>query len=218
MPEPLVRSTRLLLVAFVVAVAATARGADHTTVDALLTVSSELPEVSRRALLAEAESIWREAGIAIRWTDGQNTVRSRPLRVLVVRRPAAPGHGGNWVVGELLRFDDGGAIALASIARAEEIVQAARGGRAPVAPESVVQHRLGVVLGRAVAHEIGHYLLESGAHASQGLMRATFQPREFTDLRSGTFDLDEESQRRIHQRLRATSPPDRVARLAFPNF
>src|SRR6201988_590525 len=31
--------------------------------------------------------------------------------------------------------------------------------------------RLGVVLGRAVAHEIGHYLLPTNTHATQGLMR-----------------------------------------------
>jgi hypothetical protein len=52
-----------------------------------------------------------------------------------------------------------------------------------------------------VAHEVGHYLLNSGAHAGHGLMRAAFQPREFTDLRVGTFALDEQSRRRVLARL-----------------
>jgi hypothetical protein len=34
---------------------------------------------------------------------------------------------------------------------------------------------LGRVIGRAVAHEIGHYLLRSGKHASDGLMRAALR-------------------------------------------
>ena len=48
---------------------------------------------------------------------------------------------------------------------------------------------LGVVLGRAVAHEIGHYLL-GGEHARAGLMRSTFDPREFVDVRDRIFQLD----------------------------
>ena len=50
--------------------------------------------------------------------------------------------------------------------------------------------RLGVVLGRAVAHEIGHYLLQTNTHAKRGLMRAKIDAREFADLRSGSFRLD----------------------------
>jgi hypothetical protein len=93
-------------------------------------------------------------------------------------------------------------MAVASIARAEVIVHAAGTGPAHVSPESVVQHRVGVVLGRAVAHEIGHYLLGSSAHARHGLMRASFQPREFADLRSGTFEVDDASRRLVHERFR----------------
>jgi hypothetical protein len=56
------------------------------------------------------------------------------------------------------------------------------------------QFKLGIVLGRAVAHEIGHYLLQSNAHSTYGLMRASIDAREFADLRSGSFRLDRESQ------------------------
>jgi hypothetical protein len=56
------------------------------------------------------------------------------------------------------------------------------------------QYKLGVVLGRAVAHEIGHYLLQSNSHSPYGLMRASIDAREFADLRTGAFRLDRESQ------------------------
>jgi hypothetical protein len=51
--------------------------------------------------------------------------------------------------------------------------------------------RLAVVLGRAVSHEIGHYLLDTNTHARRGLMRARIDAREFADLRSGSFRLDD---------------------------
>jgi hypothetical protein len=197
-------STRVLQVV-VLAIAMTSgrvRGANDTSIDASLTIHADLPDAAQRALVREVESIWRDAGIQIRWVNAKGADPLRTLRVVVDRRPASPEPGGNWVVGELLRFDDGAAVAVASIARAEVVVHAAGTGPTHVAPDSLVQHRVGVVLGRAVAHEIGHYLLESGAHARHGLMRATFQPREFTDLRSGTFEVDEATRRLIQQRLR----------------
>ena len=47
-----------------------------------------------------------------------------------------------------------------------------------------------MLLGRALAHEIGHYLLDTHTHARHGLMRPQFDALEFTDLRDGTFVLD----------------------------
>jgi hypothetical protein len=197
------RPTRVLL-AIALAVATTvvgARGAD-VAVRVSMAISTDLPAAARRPLVQEAESIWRDAGVHITWVDESGADASpRTLRVVVDRGPVPPGHGGNWVVGELLRFEDGPAVATISISRAEVIVRAAGTGAAFGSPDSIVQHRLGVVLGRALAHEIGHYLRASGAHARHGLMRASFQPREFTDLRSGTFEVDDTSRRLIHQRL-----------------
>ena len=181
-----------------------ARGAGDAVFEASLTIA-DLTDGARHALLHEVESIWREAGVRLRWADAHDTDAPGPtLRVLVAKRPLPTAHGDTWVVGELRRFDNGDAVAVASVPLAEAVVRAAGGGRAHGVPDSVVQHRLGTVLGRAVAHEIGHYLLESGAHANHGLMRARFQPREFTDLRSGTFTLDAGSQRQIQERLGAT--------------
>jgi len=56
------------------------------------------------------------------------------------------------------------------------------------------------VLGRAVAHEIGHYLLHTNTHAPYGLMRANIDAREFADLRAGTFRLDRAAQVHLAER------------------
>ena len=63
-------------------------------------------------------------------------------------------------------------------------------GRAGDELVAVDERRLGKVLGRTVAHEIGHYLLDTPTHARSGLMRPNFDAFEFTDLRDGAFALD----------------------------
>lgn len=178
------------------------RGVESIPLEVAISTAPELPAVARQELLREASTIWRNAGIRLTWVEDDGVSPGR-LRVSVGRRPVGSTHEGRWTVGELLRFDDGTAVAAASITRAEAVVEAAGTGRAHGSPSSVVQHRLGVVLGRAVAHEIGHYLLDGAPHTAHGLMRATFQPGEFTDLRDGTFWLDDASRRRIQARLGA---------------
>ena len=82
------------------------------------------------------------------------------------------------------------ALAIASVSAARQVLDAA--GLAD-GPAAIVSHRLGVVLGRAVAHEIGHFLLNTSGHARQGLMRARIDARDFADLRDGGFGLDDEA-------------------------
>jgi hypothetical protein len=59
-----------------------------------------------------------------------------------------------------------------------------------VDPPQTHDRRIGVVLGRAVAHEIGHFLLQTNTHASDGLMRARILASEFADLSRQSFRLD----------------------------
>jgi hypothetical protein len=165
-----------------------------TVLNLRLTTSNELSGVSQRALVNETESIWRDANVQLRWLkDNTSTDVGRPLRILVARRAVTAASAHSWPVGELLRFHDKSAIAMASIASALRIVQGDPGRQLLDLP-AMHQYKLGVVLGRAVAHEIGHYLLQSNTHSPYGLMRANIDAREFADLRTGAFRLDRESQ------------------------
>ena len=164
-----------------------------TVLSVRFTTSNELSAVSQRALINETESIWRDAHVQLRWIrDNRSTDQDRPLRIVVARRVVAATDN-QWPVAELMRFEDRSAIALASISAALRIVE-----ERPELPlvdlPAMRQYKLGVVLGRAVAHEIGHYLLQSNTHSPYGLMRASIDAREFADLRTGAFRLDRESQ------------------------
>jgi hypothetical protein len=151
--------------------------------------------VSQRTLINETESIWRDAQVQLRWIKGNaaGTDVERPLRILVARRVVTASDSHRWPVGELLRFEDSSAIAMASITAALRIVEE-RQERTLIDLPAMRQYRLGLVLGRAVAHEIGHYLLDSNDHTPDGLMRAAIDAREFADLRGGAFRLDRQSQ------------------------
>jgi hypothetical protein len=173
------------------------------TLNLRLTVSNELPGISRKALITETESIWRDGHVKLRWLAGSASAESGPsLRVLVTPNAVASANEGDrWTVGELLRFEGSAAIAVASITGAQRIVDKSQAFRFVDLP-AVRQYRLGVVLGRAVAHEIGHYLLDTNTHAPYGLMRASIDAREFADLRAGSFRLDRQAQ--AHLAARAT--------------
>lgn len=155
------------------------------------TASDSLPIVSRRVLMAEAESIWKLAHVRLKWLrESTEADGGDILRVLVVAKPAPrASEFSAWTVAELLRLNGTQATAIASTIGARRIVDESRWVLL-AEPAAMQDQRLGVVLGRAVSHEIGHYLLRTNTHATRGLMRARIDAHEFADLRSGTFHLD----------------------------
>lgn len=166
-----------------------------------LAVPPAVLEASRLALRREVEAIWRRVGIAIRWHEG-TTSPGDVFRVLLTTadRPRSnDGHG--WPVAELLRDGAGQPVAIASLPAAYRVLDAA--GRRDE-PSTLSARRLGLVLGRAVAHEIGHYLLATAGHRPRGLMRMRIDATDFADLREGGFWLDREAA----QALQSAGPLD----------
>lgn len=175
---------------------------------ALLTMAPDLPVISRSVLVSQAEQIWRREGVALRWLVARGDQASTaPLRILVIaRREAVPADDpAEWTVGELVPHGGQRALAIASIAGAERVLVRASGRQLALldAPE-LTHYRLGVVLGRAVAHEIGHYLLATATHADRGLMRAAIDAREFADPGARTFTLDDTASEWLRHRLAQT--------------
>jgi hypothetical protein len=182
--------------------AASAVQAPLYSLAALLSVAPDLSDVSRRALVSEAERIWRREGVKLVWPTA-SVDELAPLRILVITRREALAKGGNehWAVGELVPQTGQRALAIASITGAERVL--VEGGPRQLLLDSpeFAQYRLGVVLGRAVAHEIGHYLLATATHADRGLMRASIDAREFGDPGARTFTLDEAAGDWLRHRL-----------------
>jgi hypothetical protein len=137
--------------------------------------------------------VWRNGADRVEETD-------RALRVLVIPRPASSQSvRPDYALGELLSFGPPNALAVVSIDRVQELVNSSH--TSSTMPPSLHATRIGIILGRAVAHEIGHYLLNSRSHADKGLMRASFDVHELLDGRSGLFELDDDSKAWIQQRV-----------------
>lgn len=216
---PAARHLATLLAALaIVAPVAPARGMSQPDVGLALTTAVELPAASRAALIEEVEGIWRHAGFQVRWlADASRAPHSRPpLRVLVMMRASAVARDrdASWPVAELLPAQNQRQVAIASIDGARRVLAAAGfGSDAP----GTHDYRLGVVLGRAVAHEVGHYLLRTSGHARSGLMRTRIDPSDFADLRAGGFYLDKGAARWIHRYFAASlhAPDRQVGRFTY---
>jgi hypothetical protein len=161
-----------------------------------LATSRELSTMATGALVAEVNAIWH-ASLSLVWrtADVSEPLPAMPesedwLRVLVLARQT-PGaqETSTFTVGELVRTEGARPLAIASITAARRIVDEAARHEAWDGPGDY-DRRIGVVLGRAVAHEIGHYQLRTRTHADRGLMRATIDALEFADTRSRAFVLD----------------------------
>jgi hypothetical protein len=64
-----------------------------------------------------------------------------------------------------------------------------------------VRSEMGRLLGRSLAHELGHYLLASRVHTEVGLMRASYSEQDGKRKTRGSFALDEEQVAMVQRTL-----------------
>jgi hypothetical protein len=167
-------------------------------------VASDISPSLIARVLAEAGEIWRAAGLTIIWKQDGRV--SSALRVTI-------GHWGNrvkrdetllplgWIV-----FDDDGAPEHAiyvSYTNAMALMDQSRGttGASEKMPRAERETLLGRAMGRALAHELGHYLLASKEHSVKGLMRAKRTAAEFFSIDKSRFHLDAGQRAAIAVRL-----------------
>lgn len=166
--------------------------------------ADKLPLLSRIEFVREVTAIWRSENIRLNWLSSSDPGSADTLGMLVAPTSAGrPSAGENClVVGELLKLHNQRALAVVSINAAKRVL--AEGRRSQFLDTSAdYERRLGVALGRAAAHEIGHYVLHTSSHAASGLMRANFVADELADAATDTFSLDDAG--RAHLHLAATA-------------
>ena len=139
---------------------------------------TDLPAETRATALATAADILRSAGVDVEWMEcdgvfvrqGDNPclapLRRTELSVRFVRFPPPPGHHGILPLGYALvdTRRQTGVLATMYVDRVAGLA-------------ATCEVDFGRLLGRAVAHEIGHLLLGTAQHADNGLMQA-FWSRE----------------------------------------
>jgi hypothetical protein len=124
--------------------------------------------------MQEVTRIWAEYGVAINTLKAGRCRRDDAIRLTV---PFAAGPDPRVAIGALgsIRFTNGvpePAITVYPDAVAA-IVDSTRFGDDRFTHVAFHDYMLGRVLGRALAHEVGHFLLRSRLHSAAGLMRAS---------------------------------------------
>jgi hypothetical protein len=168
------------------------------------------------AVLAEADAIWRPSGVTFIWR-----------RTPVVAPHSCAGESGPYVPNTLrltigddvgvgrdgllplgwIRFD--GATApeqeiYLSQANAKAMMDQARGVVGIVDQMTVMQRDtlLARAMGRALSHELGHYLLASKTHTDRGLMKAVLTAVELFKPDAHSFRIEPAQRLAIAARLR----------------
>ena len=155
---------------------------------------------------SEARHIFRTAGISVEWIDcrvpggDEGAACTEPLlagRDLMLRLvDRTPAEGERIVaLGESMldRERRGGVLMTIDVSPARSV--AARAFTS-----------ISTLLGRAVAHEIGHLLLGSAEHPRLGLMRALWSHDELRGIKPAHWGFSAREAAQMRQTLRGTSP------------
>jgi hypothetical protein len=162
-------------------------------------VAQDISEKAVAIALDEAAAIWRGPGVTVVWEiDGAGAVGAPPLgsciRMTVVIENDTRGARFSPMPLGWIAFDEFGDPAREihlSYANAVALVEEWYG--TTVANQMTLFERdilIGRALGRALAHEVGHYLFRSKAHTKTGLMQAHQKARDFFSPSPTRFEVD----------------------------
>lgn len=163
-----------------------------------------------RGIASETEAVWLRYGVGIGWDSAEASEWGRPLgfdriEVEIGVETRAGAVRAAWVPDE-----SSGSAALGwiefrrpcrpeprirlSVPGAMRIMSATRSPGPPMIRRLSYGQRqlLSRILGRALAHEVGHYLLRSAAHAPSGLMRASYPTYDLIGGSTDPFRLDDD--------------------------
>jgi hypothetical protein len=190
---------RLMAAALLLATSSASHAEDRLVVRMYLDVKvapreMAAAEIVAAAILASAhlQTAWRDCATSCPDVLGPSDV--------VVRIVAAPEKTQAGVLGSSLVDVEAKMGTLATIYADRVETMAARAGV-----------DAGTLLGRAIAHEIGHLLLGTSAHAAAGLMRARWSDRELQRNLASDWRLSARETALVRRGLAARRIPERLA-------
>jgi hypothetical protein len=161
----------------------------------------------------EIDAIWSHEGVQIRW--GAVGLRDIPeIRIDVAFERAVNrssiGSGGMFALAATKICESVPTPAITVIlAAVEHIVRNGMSAEQPDLTDSTIirETLVGRVIGRSIAHEIGHILLRSSDHGRQGLMRPQFTSTELIADDMTGFRLSTDDRQRLGMLLRVNTQP-----------
>ena len=145
----------------------------------VLLVRSDIAQALLDRIYVETDTIWASAGVTFDWQRGrQNDHSAGKHLVVTIDDSRTPAPEGRQALGWITFTPEGPTTAIhLSLASTEDLLR----GVTTIGSTTIAGHEMmvGRALGRALAHEIGHYLLQSKLHASHGLMQAIWPSNKF---------------------------------------
>ena len=142
-----------------------------------------------------AREIWRPYADVTFDVTGKGVGASTSLRLVVTDRvsPVSDGASLGWI-----EFVDGRPSNVISVSTgaATALMKASRWGGLPKTVQRLFLVR---AMSRAIAHELGHYLLATSAHARHGLMRGALTADEIMQPTRSSYRLDRAQIQRLEQ-------------------
>jgi hypothetical protein len=166
-----------------------------------------LTEVSKIAIanaIEETQAIFRSAGVSFIWRRGEHSVGT--LNVVIGTEPGPRMREENSTAIGWVRFENDEPVreihlsyenALHFMEDSRDVIGAVN--RKTQAERDIL---LGRLLGRALAHELGHYLLATKTHTNKGLLKGSRSAQEFFGPDRTAFRMDLTERRLIAARIR----------------
>jgi hypothetical protein len=174
--------------------------------------TTEMPARLVPRVLDEANAIWNTVGVTFVWRRVTPQAAARmdqvpaatALRILI-GGARGTGHENRVPLG-WIQFDDEGPAReiYVSYRNAVDYLTGSEGVVGIASQMTILEREtyLGRAMGRALAHELGHYLLVSKEHTRRGLMQATHTASDFFDAQRRAFAIDAAQRQVVAARLR----------------
>ena len=162
-------------------------------VAAVLVVAAPVPGSAVATMRSEAGMIWNRHGVRIRWRPSGSELDEHTNVVVLLSplsRRCATASGGARPLGCFPAHHTGNALPVIVIfpEHARLLVDGAAVHLCEPCPIGWLEQQTARVLGWALAHELGHYLL-GPQHSTTGLMRARYRPRDLFATDEDAFSL-----------------------------
>ena len=170
---------------------AAAQSPIHSTPLAVCLVRSEKLPINARVaalVLAELNAIWAMHGVGIRWAEDSEDGCARLITVKgdheALAEDAASESALGWVP-----FVEGRArqLVFLRVGRARLLVESLSPGTSSA---GLTELLLAKLIGRSLAHELGHVLLNSRRHEKSGLMRARYRASDVLSVPTSAHTLN----------------------------
>jgi hypothetical protein len=172
-------------------------------------VKEKMSGVAWRAMTEECNRIWAAEEIALEWSDWSAGARVVVPLVFDAREVQKHDSKRDSALGVTL-FAGRSRRIVVSVARAREIIGLRR-GLASSEDAMTLDVAMGILLGRVVAHEIGHALLLTTSHSTHGLMRAQYDSLDLRPSLQGQFALSRSDRERLAVRFSNEPTPAQLA-------